>query len=138
MCVIACVSFVSLAKPIGVVQEFNFNHFYTYLFGTATTAPVVTKKVLFNAIFHNSLICIPMGYAVKAFVYRYSVRKAMREYVDDVRYHGLLIKNNIIWIPVNALVFTVVPPHYRITVVAIVSFFWMFILSSISSRPRSA
>ena len=133
MCVCVCV----FGEPKGVIQEFIFNHFYTYLFGTATTALVVAKKVLFNAIFHNALICIPMAYAVKAFVYHYSVRKAIHEYMDDVRYHGLLIKNNIIWIPVNALVFTVVPPHYRITVVAIVSFFWMFILSSISSCPRS-
>ena len=121
----------------GVVQEFVFNHFYKYLFGEATTAIVATKKVLFNAIFHNALICIPMAYAVKAFVYHYPLRQAIQEYIDDVRYRGLLIKNNVIWMPVNAIVFTIVPPHYRITVVAVVSFFWMFLLSSISSRPRN-
>lgn len=77
-----------------------------------------------------------MAYAVKAFVYHYPLRTALEEYIDDVQHRGLLVKNNAIWIPVNALCFTIVPPHFRITVMAVVSFFWMFLLSSISSRPR--
>lgn len=120
----------------GVVQGLVFNNVYSYLFGDAITPVVVTKKVLFNAFFHDSLICIPMAYAVKAFVYQYSLATAWREYWSDVRYQGLLLKNYGLWMPVNAVLFTVVPPRGRIPVMACVSFFWMILLSTMASRPR--
>lgn len=112
------------------------NNFYTYLFGSATTALVVTKKVLFNAIFQDAMICMPTAYTVKALVFGYSIHTALQNYWDDVRYHGLLLKNFMLWIPVNFMVFTFVPPHFRTTVMAFVSFVWMIILSTISSRSR--
>lgn len=120
----------------GVIQGLVFNNFYTYLFGNATTPIVVTKKVLFNAFVHDSLVCIPMAYIVKAIVFHYSVQTALQEYWKDVRYQGLLLKNHAIWIPVSVGLFTVVQPHYRTTVLAMVSFFWMILLSSISSGPK--
>lgn len=120
----------------GAVQELIYNNLYTYWFGSARTASVVAKKVLFDAFFHNALICIPMAYAVKSFVFQYSLKTGLQQYLDDVRYHGLLLKYYAIWMPVNAMIFTIVPPHWRITVMAVVSFFWMIILSTISSRSR--
>lgn len=130
--------FSPLSKLTGAVQELIYNNLYTYLFGSATTALVVTKKVLFDAVFHNALVCIPMAYAVKAMVFGYSLRTAIKQYIDDVRHHGLLLKYYALWMPVNAMIFTIVPTHYRITVMACVSFFWMIILSTISSRTREA
>lgn len=120
----------------GMAQELIYNNFYSFLFGTATTMRVAIKKVLFDAFFHNALVCIPMAYAVKALIFKYSVVKGIRQYIDDVRYHGLLLKYYAIWMPVNAMLFTLIPPHWRITVMATVSFFWMIILSTISSRAR--
>lgn len=121
----------------GCAQELIYNNLYTYLFGSATTAKVVVRKVLFDAVFHNALVCIPMAYAVKALVYgTYSVREAIKQYIDDVLHHGLLLKYYAIWMPVNAMIFTIIPPHWRISVMAAVSFFWMMILSTISSRKR--
>ena len=120
----------------GMAQELIYNNLYTYLFGSATTPMVVFKKVLFDAIFHNALVCIPMAYAVKAFVFQYSLTKGIKQYIDDVRHHGLLFKYYALWMPVHALLFTIVPKHWRITVMATVSFFWMIILSTISSRAR--
>jgi len=120
----------------GMAQELIYNNFYTFLFGSATTARVVAKKVLFDAFFHNALVCIPMAYAVKAFVFQYSLVTGIRQYIDDVMHHGLLLKYYAIWMPVNAMIFTIVPTHWRITVMAVVSFFWMIVLSTISSRSR--
>ena len=120
----------------GMAQELIYNNLYTYLFGSATTARVVAKKVLFDAFFHNALVCIPMAYAVKSFVFNYSLATAIRQYIDDVVHHGLLLKYYALWMPVNAMIFTVVPTHWRISVMAVVSFFWMIILSTISSRAR--
>jgi hypothetical protein len=42
-----------------------------------------------------------------------------------------------IWIPVNFLVFSLVPEHFRVTFVALVSFFWTMILSKTMSRKWS-
>ena len=120
----------------GMVQELIYNNLYSYLFGTGTNFAVAIKKVLFDAFFHNALICIPMAYAVKAFVFQYPIRKGIQQYIDDVVHHGLLLKYYALWMPVNAMIFTIVPPHLRISVMAVVSFFWMIILSTISSRKR--
>jgi len=120
----------------GCVQELVYNNLYNALFGAATTARVVTQKVLFDAIFHNALVCIPMAYMVKAIVYRYSIVKGLQLYLHDVRKEGLLLKYYALWMPVNALLFSVVPPHWRIVVMATVSFFWMMILSTISARSQ--
>ena len=121
----------------GVAQELIYNGLYTRMFGSATTMDVVVKKVLFDAVFHNALVCIPMAYEVKAFIFQYSLATGIRQYIDDVMHHGLLLKYYALWIPVNAMLFTIVPTHWRITVMACVSFFWMIILSTISSRTRT-
>jgi len=120
----------------GIVQELIYNNLYNYLFGTSTSMRVAIKKVLFDAIFHNALVCIPMAYVVKSVVFKNSLLTGIRQYIDDVRHHGLLLKYYALWMPVNAMLFTIVPTHWRITVMAAVSFFWMIILSTISSRSR--
>jgi hypothetical protein len=122
----------------GMAQEFIYNNVYTSLFGAETTVRVVLTKVLFDAFFHNALLCLPMAYLTKAFIYRFSVGEALRRYADDVKSHGLLIKYYSIWMPVNFMIFTIVPTHLRITVMAMISFFWMIILSTISSRARDS
>jgi len=55
----------------------------------------------------------------------------MRQYVEDVRKNGLLNKYWMIWTPVQFVAFGIVPEHYRI---AFVTFFWLILLSSISTR----
>jgi Mpv17 / PMP22 family len=121
----------------GAIQELIYNNLYNAMFGTATTVRVAVQKVLFDAIFHNALVCIPMAYVVKALVRdKVSVLTGIRNYIQDVRYHGLLLKYYTLWMPVNAMLFTIVPPHWRISVMALVSFFWMILLSTISSRSR--
>jgi Mpv17 / PMP22 family len=120
----------------GVVQEYIYNTLYSRMFGDHPTLAVIATKVGFDAIFHNALICVPMAYIVKAIVFRYSPLEGLRRYRDDVLHHGLLIRYYCIWIPVNFCVYAFIPKHFRITTMAVVSFFWMTILSTISSRPR--
>mmetsp|Transcript_18554 Transcript_18554/g.50713 ORF Transcript_18554/g.50713 Transcript_18554/m.50713 type:complete len:174 (-) Transcript_18554:133-654(-) len=120
----------------GVAQTLLFNNLYSHWFGDATHWQVVAQKVLFNAIFNDALLCIPMAYAIKAFVFRFSLQTALQQYWSDVWQQHLLLKNYALFIPVNIALFTVVPPHFRTTVLAMVSFFWMIILSSVSSRQR--
>jgi hypothetical protein len=119
----------------GVCQEFIYNNLYSFLFGNGTTFLVVAKKVIFDAIFHNLLVCVPMSYVIKSLVFGTGVKVGIQQYIDDVLHKGLMIKYYSIWMPTNALIFTI-PKHWRITVMAMVSFFWMTILSTISTRKR--
>lgn len=120
----------------GMVQEFIYNNLYSRLFGDSPTISVIATKVAFDAVFHNALVCVPMAYIVKACVFRYPLQEGLRRYRDDVVHHGLLLKYYSIWIPVNFCVYAFIPKHWRITSMAMVSFFWMTILSTIASRKR--
>lgn len=121
----------------GMVQEFIYNTLYTQWFGAATTLRVVATKVLFDAFFHNALLCVPMAYVVKAVVFGRSVGQGIRNYVYDVRNQGLLYKYYAIWMPTNFIIYSYIPKQWRITFMATVSFFWMILLSTISSRKKS-
>lgn len=84
--------FLSPRIFLGVIQEIIYNHFYAYLFGTATTVMVATRKVLFNAVFHNALICIVSCMSPSALVptspYRHHLSDDMF-YFLVVAAHGL-------------------------------------------------
>jgi hypothetical protein len=62
----------------------------------------------------------------------------MRRYVGDIKNHGLLKKYVALWGPVQCLTFSVVPEHFRVTFIAVISFFWVIILSSITSKAEAA
>ena len=62
-----------------------------------------------------------------------SVQNSLQKYVQDVSERGLLLRYWSIWIPAQSLTFSVIPQHFRVAFVAVISFFWVFILSSISS-----
>lgn len=61
----------------------------------------------------------------------------MRRYWHDVRRNGLWTKYFALWGPVQCLTFSVVPEHYRVSFIACVSFFWLIILSTISSKNEA-
>jgi hypothetical protein len=63
--------------------------------------------------------------------------KGLNKYVSDVTERGLLIKYWSIWLPVQFLTFGVIPEHFRVTFVALVSFFWIAILSAVSAEEDS-
>ena len=50
----------------------------------------------------------------------------------------LLTKYWLLWTPVQFATFGVVPPQYRIAFIAVVSFFWLIVLSTISSRDDNS
>mmetsp|Transcript_21273 Transcript_21273/g.34226 ORF Transcript_21273/g.34226 Transcript_21273/m.34226 type:complete len:80 (-) Transcript_21273:579-818(-) len=60
----------------------------------------------------------------------------MLHYLDNVTKNGLLKKY---WgIPVQGATFGVIPEHFRTTFMASISFFWVVILSCLSSRSSVA
>lgn len=97
----------------------------------------VARKVLFDMCIQAPCLTLPSAYLTKSIVYNYSFREAIRRYVDDVRNRGLMLKFWGLWAPVQCVTFSIIPQHWRITFVAFVSFFWLIILSSTSSKKST-
>lgn len=118
----------------GVAQEFVYNHIYPVMFGNGVDVRTVLSKVAFDLIIQTTLVTLPIAYLSKAMIYRYSFKEAARRYIDDIKNHGLWTKYFALWGPVQCLTFSVVPVHLRVTFIAVVSFFWLIVLSSIASK----
>lgn len=94
----------------------------------------VLKKVSFDMIVQTPCVTLPIAYITKSILYKYSLQEAMRRYLGDIRNHGLLKKYWALWGPVQCVTFSIIPEHWRVTFIAVVSFFWLIILSSIASK----
>ena len=66
------------------------------------------------------------------------IEVALEKYWNDIQTQGLLWKCFALWGPVQCLTFSVVPEHLRVTFMAGVSFFWLIMLSHISSSKGVA
>ena len=117
----------------GLAQEYTYNHLYPVLFGTETTVINVLKKVFCDMFVQTPLLTLPIAYYAKALLVGNSFRHAMTHYVDDIRNRGLLFKFWGLWTPVQCLTFSIIPEHFRVSFIAMVSFFWVIILSSLSA-----
>jgi len=120
----------------GVFLEHMFNRVFPIWFGRGSKHQQIVSKVLFILLIFTPLLTLPCAYITKAIVFRYSLREALLQYWDDAINHALLKKYWTLWGPVNYFAFAVVPEHLRITFMAVVSFFWMIILSSIANRVK--
>jgi hypothetical protein len=122
----------------GMVQNYLYSVVYPALLGTDESWTLIFKEVLLDNLIFAPFLCLPVAYTFKtAFtsddLSLDTFRKGLEKYFDDVTTKGLLTKYWTIWIPAQSLTFGVVPPHFRVPFVAVVSFFWIFILSTISS-----
>lgn len=117
----------------GLAQEFTYNHLYPTLFGTEITTINVLKKVICDMGVQTPLLTLPIAYYSKALLAGKTFKQAMAHYVDDVKNRGLLFKFWGLWTPVQCLTFSVIPEHFRVSFIALVSFFWVIILSSLSA-----
>jgi len=118
----------------GVTQHVIFNEIYPAVFGSGTDLQTVAVKVLFDQLVLTPFLCLPIAYLVKAAVFQYPLQEGLDKYVMDAK-KDLLWKYWAIWTPTQCLTFSVVPEHLRIPFIAMVSFFWLIILSNITSRP---
>ncbi len=64
--------------------------------------------------------------------------EGIQKYQDAVLNQNLLFTYWSIWAPAQTVNFMLVPPHLRVFFVAMVSFFWVFMLSVISSDDAAA
>eukprot|EP00978_Attheya_sp_CCMP212_P002488 scaffold5097_cov52-Attheya_sp.AAC.10 len=117
----------------GMAQEYIYNTIFPTLFGDASTIRTVASKVLVDMLIVSPMISLPAAYLFKALVFRDSLSKSFKRYWKDIFQQKLIFKFWAVWVPVQTLNFSIVPPHLRVTVIAVVAFFWLMILSSVSS-----
>jgi hypothetical protein len=65
-----------------------------------------------------------------------SFQQGIAKYKNHVATQGLLFTYWSIWGPAQSLNFGFVPEHYRVFFVAFISFFWVYLLSGISSQQE--
>lgn len=125
----------------GMFQQFLFTTIYPSIFGVDhSSMAAVAPQVAFDTLFMGPCVFLPVCYTVKSFFASANdgfswdtVQSGLTKYRDDVTQAGLLQLFWSMWIPAQFLTFGVMPPHLRVIFVAMVSFFWVCALSTISS-----
>jgi protein Mpv17 len=120
----------------GVAQNFIYNVIYPAWFANDESWSLITKQVVVDNLVFAPFLCLPIAYAFKAAfkagdLNLETLRGGIEKYLFDCMNKGLLSKYWSIWIPVQFMTFGVIPAHFRVAFVAAVSFFWIFILSSL-------
>jgi hypothetical protein len=113
----------------GMGLEYIYNTLMPNLFGES-----IALKVLFTMFVVSPFLTLPAAYLFKALVFSTSATAALRQYWHDIVHKGLLKTYWKIWIPVQTLAFAFVPEHLRISFIAAISFGWMILFSTISSK----
>jgi hypothetical protein len=122
----------------GMSQEYIYNHLYPLWFGTGTDIHTVLSKVAFDLLVQTTLLTLPMAYLIKGALFASTPQASLQNYVRDVKAEALWQKYFALWGPVQCCTFSIVPEHYRVTFIALVSFFWLIILSNITNSNNSS
>lgn len=74
---------------------------------------------------------LPVAYSVKSLTGGSDIRNGWQQYIHDIQHARLLQYFWIYWSPVQCVTFSVIPLQFRVAFVAVCSFFWVFVLSTI-------
>jgi hypothetical protein len=119
---------------VGIMCHVEYNEVFPLIFGT--TEPHVLEKVLLDNFFSAPFLWLPPAYLIKAMVYDYSAKEGMEKYWKDITQNGLLFRYWSIWLPAQTVSFSFVPDHMRVAFMAMISFFWFILFSSVASETK--
>jgi len=134
----------------GMFQQFLYGVMFPEWFPDDGTWQTIAMQVGIDMTVFTPFLCLPIAYVFKAAIAGAGgeatedgslssvLERGLSRYASDVANKGLLFRYWSLWIPAQSLTFSVVPHHFRILFVACVSFFWMFILSTVSSSTATA
>lgn len=128
----------------GCAQQFMYSRIFPDIFGHDLDLLGLASQVFFDMMFVGPLLCLPMAYAAKTLCTScgesklQALQEGLKKYGHDVTTQGLLFKYWALWTPVNFITFGVIPLHFRVAFVACISFFWIFILSSVAGAEPEA
>mmetsp|Transcript_10444 Transcript_10444/g.17283 ORF Transcript_10444/g.17283 Transcript_10444/m.17283 type:complete len:261 (-) Transcript_10444:152-934(-) len=118
----------------GMTLELLYNRLFNEWFGEKILA-----KLAFNQLVLAPFVTLPVAYIAKGIVFGTFLHQpgaVLNEYWHDVRYNGLLTTFWKLWTPMNFVMFAIIPPAWRITFSACISFIWTIILSRIALSAK--
>ena len=121
---------------IGLMCNLEYNCLFPILFGDDTSLITLCKKNFFDNFISAPLMWLPPLYMTKAVMFEYPLEEGLRKYVHDVKEEGLLLKYWSVWVPAQFVTFGLIPEHFRVAFMAMISFCWFIILSTLSSSSK--
>ncbi|KAL7444792.1 hypothetical protein ACHAXH_006553 [Discostella pseudostelligera] len=121
----------------GICVEFMYSRIFPQIFrlsGKVNLLVHALKMTIVDECINAPILWLPPAYIFQAVLYRTSKREAVKKYILDVKTNGLLTKYWSLWLPMSFINFSIIPSHFRVAFVAVVSFFWMIILSIVTNR----
>jgi hypothetical protein len=122
----------------GMGQCFIFTHLYPSLFGTVPTLTTVLAQASIDNFVLAPFFCLPTVYTLKSLLAGGTPQEGINKYKDHIVSQNVLLKYWAIWFPVQCLNFGVVPEHLRVPFCAVISFFWVCLLSSITAQEQAS
>lgn len=120
----------------GCVQTFIYSALFPAWFPDPSVQTILTQ-VGIDLFILGPMLCMPTVYTMKALFAGEEGTAGIQKYFDHVQTKGILFKYWAIWGPVQTLNFGIVPHHLRVVFVAMVSFFWICLLSTVSSEAET-
>ena len=123
---------------LGAFQYVQYTLWFPRLFpGSGTVA--VAKRVAFDQLINTGLWYYPLFYAVQSCVMNAqfdvaNVSEGLERYKQNVAQD--MVNCWKLWVPMQAINFSVVPVHLRVTYAAGVSFVWSCILSALRGNMK--
>jgi protein Mpv17 len=122
----------------GMGQCFLFTHLYPSLFGTVPTLTTVLAQASLDNFVLAPFFCLPTVYTIKSLLAGGTPQQGICKYKNHIWSQQLLLRYWAIWFPVQCLNFGVVPEHLRVPFCAVISFFWVCLLSSITAQEQAS
>eukprot|EP00539_Tryblionella_compressa_P004484 CAMPEP_0178740508 /NCGR_PEP_ID=MMETSP0744-20121128/4629_1 /TAXON_ID=913974 /ORGANISM="Nitzschia punctata, Strain CCMP561" /LENGTH=354 /DNA_ID=CAMNT_0020393289 /DNA_START=95 /DNA_END=1159 /DNA_ORIENTATION=+ len=142
----------------GMFLQFLYTVAYPYLYGNSSHQVVL--QIHSEIVLFGPFLTLPLAYVIRALIdandgtespvsvsyqegskngremitVANQAHSGLEKYKNHVMTQGLLLKYWMVWGPAQTFNFLVVPPHLRVVFVAMVSFFWVYLLSMISSQ----
>lgn len=113
----------------GASLHFIYNDLFLRWFGPNN--PLI--KTMVSQLIMAPFLTLPVAYMFKGLVFGKSIKQALQDYYVGLTQKGLLFSFWKLWVPIQFLVFTVIPPHLRMPFSSFFSFLWTVILSRISN-----
>jgi len=123
---------------LGVFCNIMYNFVYPFLFGRLDGIVHLIAIVSFDNMITAPLLWLPPVYFVKAILYGNPLKSGFHKYINDIKLRGLLTKYWTVWWPAQIVNFSLVPAHLRILFMAGISFFWLIVLSCVSSNSTKS
>ena len=125
------------ALYLGAFASWKYGFLYSALFGTATSAAAVSAKVGVDMLISAPFVYFPLYFIMKGLFAGKGILTSLRQFTSRSGL-SILMRYWFVWLPVETIMWIVVPPHLRVAFLCGVSLVWQVALSTLSYRIGDA